>query len=289
MVFCLFVFVCIPHLLTQLSLSLSLPFWANQSNQSIKSINHNKCCDDPSQTFSELFDFAIQTSTTIGYGGYVPIGPFSNFLVFMLSFLTLIVNSVYAGLLFLQFVTPYSKLHFSDIITYSNLNGFPCLEFRVANADCINTRTINPLVDVEARLSFNYHINYIDDISGEQSHFGNTSYLRLLTDRRQNLNEGVWTLRHVVDESSPLFGIRFDEKPGTQIIWLRLYISAIQDISGQRIIQQTAYSIEDIMVGYRFVDQMKYDNVTKQLDCDYGKMNDIIPSPVWYPTKNPLT
>ena len=92
----------------------------------------------------------------IGYGGYVPEGKFSNFLVFMLSFLTLVLNSVYSGFLFLQFVTPYSKVTFSKVITLSNLNGFPCLQMRVGNPDW----KTNPLTDVEARLSFQYHVKY---------------------------------------------------------------------------------------------------------------------------------
>jgi len=34
----------------------------------------SKCCADPAMTFAQNFDFAIQTSTTIGYGGYWPRG-----------------------------------------------------------------------------------------------------------------------------------------------------------------------------------------------------------------------
>jgi hypothetical protein len=33
------------------------------------SIQDGRCCDDESLTYTQIFDFAIQTSTTIGYGG----------------------------------------------------------------------------------------------------------------------------------------------------------------------------------------------------------------------------
>ena len=33
------------------------------------SIQKGGCCDDPSLTYTQLFDFSIQTSMTIGYGG----------------------------------------------------------------------------------------------------------------------------------------------------------------------------------------------------------------------------
>lgn len=32
-------------------------------------IQEGKCCDDPSLSFAQVFDYAVQTSATIGYGG----------------------------------------------------------------------------------------------------------------------------------------------------------------------------------------------------------------------------
>lgn len=60
----------------------------------------NKCCDDDTFTFGEVFAFTIQTSTTIGYGSMSPIGRVPNFLVVMLSYLSTLMNTIFAGLLF---------------------------------------------------------------------------------------------------------------------------------------------------------------------------------------------
>ena len=117
--------------------------------------------------------------------------------------------------------------------------------------------------------------------------FGQTCILKLTSDRRHDLNEGAWTIRHVVDESSPLFGLRFDEPPGKQIVIFRLSVCGTQSISGRSVLKQTAYEIQDIMIGYKFQDQTTYDGAAKTLHCDYGKMNDIVPSSVWYLNPSP--
>lgn len=62
-------------------------------------ITEDKCCDDPDMTFAEIFDFSVQTSSTIGYGGYWPKGYFNNALVVLISVLSICQATVYAGLL----------------------------------------------------------------------------------------------------------------------------------------------------------------------------------------------
>lgn len=37
------------------------------------SIQEGRCCDNESLTFTQVFDFAVQTSATIGYGGKSPV------------------------------------------------------------------------------------------------------------------------------------------------------------------------------------------------------------------------
>lgn len=60
----------------------------------------DKCCDDPYMSFGEVFAFSIQTSTTIGYGSMSPTGLWSNFLVVCLSYGSILMNTLFAGLLF---------------------------------------------------------------------------------------------------------------------------------------------------------------------------------------------
>jgi inward rectifier potassium channel len=241
-------------------------------------IDDGRCCDDSSLGFSQVFDFTIQTSTTIGYGGYVPIGYYSNFLVVLLSFLSTLLNTMFAGLMFIKFVTPIAKIEFSDVLTLSNVNGLPCLQLRCGNCD----GHANPLNDVSARLTVTYVIIYHDE-KGSSHQLGHTSDLKLLNDHRHSLAE-PWTLRHVVDETSPLFGLDFSEYPGSSIIEFRVCVNAVQEITKTGISEQTGYKLEDLLIGHTFVDQMKWDWEAKTIHCDYAKMSETHPQAVWYPT-----
>eukprot|EP00550_Attheya_septentrionalis_P000339 CAMPEP_0198291190 /NCGR_PEP_ID=MMETSP1449-20131203/8802_1 /TAXON_ID=420275 /ORGANISM="Attheya septentrionalis, Strain CCMP2084" /LENGTH=392 /DNA_ID=CAMNT_0043989795 /DNA_START=148 /DNA_END=1323 /DNA_ORIENTATION=- len=245
------------------------------------SIEEGKCCGDANQSYTQIFDFAIQTSTTIGYGGYVPTGYFSNFLVVFLSFFTLILNTVFAGLLFLKFVSPSAKIEFSNVITMTNVNGIPCLEIRIGNAD----GSENKLLDASVRFTYEFFTNYVDE-KGEQQRFAQRSNLNLLANQRNELDEIIWTLRHVVDEQSPLFGLNFEEYPGSSIIAFRLMFNATQDVTGAQVTAQTKYELDHVMVGHRFKDQVNYDPAKRTLAFDYTNFSETVPHPVWYPASN---
>jgi inward rectifier potassium channel len=242
-------------------------------------IPDGKCCDDPEMTYSQVFDFSVQTLATIGYGGYWPRGMWANFLVVIQSCLGIMMSAIYTGLLFSQFQTPRAKLEFSDIMTMSNVNGMPCLQLRVGNADGDS----NPLIDAEANLRFWYRLDYEDEV-GQVQQVIHTEHVPLMSHRRDALTS-IWTLRHCIDEHSPLFGMRLDEWPGSAISEFRVSIRATQQITNQTVTVQTVYEPADVLVGYRFRDQIQYDKATQTLINDYAYTNDIIPQAVWYPAR----
>lgn len=241
-------------------------------------IEEENCCEDSTLSYAEVFDFTIQTSTTIGYGGYVPVGHYSNFLVVMLSYFATLLNTIFAGLYFVKFVTPTAKIIFSDVITLSNVNGLPCLQLRVGNADGYS----NLLTEATARLTYTYVINYQDE-HGTTKTMGHTEELKLLNDKQHQF-VGVWTLRHVVDETSPLFGLNFTEHPGNSIVEFRVMISTIQDSTKSSFSEQTGYLLEDLLIGHTFDEQSTWDMETRKIICDYSKMSSTHPKSVWYPS-----
>ena len=206
-----------------------------------------RCCGDPSFTFGNTFAFTIQTSTTIGYGSFSPSGMVSNFLVVVLSYTSTLINTIFAGLLFTKFVTPVINIQFSDVMTLCNVNGIPTLSFRIGNADGPDE---NPLTDINVRLTYSFRIPYMD-YKGTKQVYAQTDELRLLSSRRHGLKE-AWTLRHSVDESSPLFGLNFGEHPGNKIYVFTLSVDAVQELSKSTVNVQTEYTLEDILIGHRF-------------------------------------
>eukprot|EP00977_Amphora_coffeiformis_P009057 scaffold2050_cov167-Amphora_coffeaeformis.AAC.11 len=239
----------------------------------------DRCCGDSTMNFQQVFAFSIQTSTTIGYGSISPTstGTVANFLVLMLAYLAMLINTIFAGLLFTKFVTPVINIQFSDVMTLCNVNGVPCLSFRIGNAD----RDLNPLTDINVRLTYSYRIPY-NDHNGHEKFFQQTEELKLLSNRQHGLSE-VWTLRHVLDEASPLFGLHFEEHPANKIYVFTLSIDAVQDLTKSSVNLQTEYGLEDILIGHEFQSLVSFDKEAKVATFDYSKLSDTEPYPVWYP------
>ena len=238
-----------------------------------------RCCGDPDMSFSDVFAFTVHTSTTIGYGTLAPVGKVANFLVVMCSYTSTLLNTLLAGLLFTRFVTPIVNIQLSEVMTMCNVNGVPCLSVRMGNPDGY----ANQLTDINVRLTYSFRIPYTDH-KGVQKHFVQTEELRLLESRRHSLLE-VWTLRHVLDESSPLFGLNFEEHPANKIYVFTLSVDAVQNLTKSSVNIQTDYALEDILVGHSFQNQVTMDTESKVFTCDYSKMSDTEPYPVWYPAR----
>jgi inward rectifier potassium channel len=239
----------------------------------------NGCCGDPDMSFGDTFAFAVQTSGTVGYGVLSPVGKWSDFLVLLLTYSNVVQNAIFAGLLFTKYVTPIINIQISDVLTLCNVNGVPCLSFRIGNADGQE----NPLTDINVRLTYSYQIPYMDH-KGGQKFFRQTETLHLLSSRQQGLKE-VWTLRHVLDESSPLFGLNFEEHPANKIYVFTVSVDAVQEITKSTVNVQEEYGLEDVLIGHAFTNLMFFDEERKVNIWDYSKMSDIEPCPVWYPAK----
>ncbi len=237
------------------------------------------CCDDPDISFGQTFAFCIQTSTTIGYGLMSPSGTIPNLLVVFLSYGSTLMNTLFAGLLFTKFVTPVINIEFSDVMTICNVNGVPCLSFRIGNADGHE----NPLTDINVRLTYSYQIPYKDHKGGNR-YFRQTEELQLLSNRQHGLIE-AWTLRHVLDESSPLFGLNFEEHPANKISVFTLSVDAVQELTKCTVNVQTEYAVEDILIGHSFVHADSINDVDGGIASDYSRMSETEPYPVWYPAK----
>ena len=112
--------------------------------------------------------------------------------------------------------------------------------------------------------------------------FGQTEELKLLNDKLQVMKD-VWTLRHVLDESSPLFGLHLNQYPGSSIVEFRVSISAIQYNTRGAVSEQTSYEKEDVMIGHGFDDMATHIPETKTVINDYSNLSKTHPQPVWYP------
>jgi Inward rectifier potassium channel C-terminal domain len=178
------------------------------------------------------------------------------------------------------FVVAVVNIQFSEVMALCNVNGVPCLSIRLGAPD----GSLNPTTDVNVRLTYSYRIPYSDH-KGDKKFFQQTEELNLLSNRRHGLKE-IWTLRHVLDESSPLFGLNFQEHPGNKIHVFTLSIDAVQDLTKASVNVQAEYDLEDIMIGHTFQNLVEVDTTDPTVAVEnYEKISDTEPYPVWYPSK----
>src|SRR5207244_13433132 len=102
--------------------------------------------------------------------------------------------AVMTGLIFVRFSRPIARIVFSKSVVIAPLNGRPTLMLRIGNLRQRN------LVEAEFRIVFNR-----DEPLLEGGTFRYFYSLKLQFDRLPSFPAAL-TLRHVIDENSPLYG-----------------------------------------------------------------------------------
>ena len=157
--------------------------------------------------FLKAFFFSIHTSATIGYGSTVPVGLATNILVALESVVSLLGLAVVTGLVFARFSRPVADILFSQNAVMSWIGNHRAFEFRI-----INTRN-NQIIDLHVRLL----------VSRFETNASGTSvrrYYPLSLERESVVFFPLsWTIVHIIDKDSPLYGVTQDELCAT---WRRV-------------------------------------------------------------------
>jgi inward rectifier potassium channel len=142
----------------------------------------------------DAFFFSAQTFGTIGYGALSPSSNAANALVVVESVTSLVFTALATGLIFAKFSMPTARVMFTREATISTMDGLPTLSFRLGNLRS------NTILEAHVRVAI---------VRTEQTHEGKVFYrmvdLPLVRERIPSLARS-WTVLHVIDEKSPLFG-----------------------------------------------------------------------------------
>jgi inward rectifier potassium channel len=84
-----------------------------------------------------------------------------------------------------------------------------------------------------------------------------------------------WTIFHVIDETSPLYGMSADDLLAADAA-VALTVGGLDDISEQQLHARRSYSSDDIRWQQRYVDIMST-GPDGRLIIDYGKFHDVTP------------
>ncbi|CAH2600238.1 putative Inward rectifier potassium channel Kirbac3.1 [Rhodovastum atsumiense] len=146
-------------------------------------------------SLSDAFFFSVQTFATVGYGAMAPRTTYGHIVSAIEIFCGVLSIAVIAGLMFVRFSRPRSRLSFARNMVVGPVDGVTTLGARVLN------RRFNPIYQVEARM-----VLIIRDRDATGRSVWRIRDLPLL--REHSLVEMMsWTLVHVIDARSPLAGL----------------------------------------------------------------------------------
>lgn len=146
-------------------------------------------------SFKDAFFFSVQTMATIGYGAMYPHSDGAQVLVVIESMVGLVVTAIATGLVFVRFARVRGRVVFSKQVSIGVVDGKPHLQVRVGNGRS------NKIFDAQFRMMLIRTVKTV-----EQTTLYRTADLKLVRDHAPTLQR-AWNLMHLIDETSPLFGV----------------------------------------------------------------------------------
>ena len=167
-----------------------------------------------------------------------PQSDWADLLVTVESAVGLLFVAMATGVMLAKASRPRTSVLFSRTMVLNRRDGQPVLTFRVANA------LGNELADANISVTA-----LVDEVTAEGEHLRRLHDLALVRSRTP-LFVVSWTVMHVVDEQSPLFG-RIEEGTLGPIV---VTLTGHDGTYGQTNYARHVYGPGDLRVGHRFVD-----------------------------------
>ena len=165
------------------------------------------------------------------------------------------------GLIFVRFSRPTARIVFSKSVVIAPFNGQPTLMLRVANLRS------HSMVEAEFRIMFTRDEPLLED--GEM--FRCFHALKLHFDRLIVFPAAL-TLRHTIDESSPLYGETLESLEAGRAL-LMASVVGVETVIPAAVQSQQDYSWQDIRFGEHFVD-IYTDHGGGKLTVDYARIHE---------------
>ena len=216
-------------------------------------------------TFFDALSFSVQTLATIGYGAMYPTSTAATTLMIFESIVSLILTALATGLVFTKFARPTTRVAFSRYAVVTQHEGNRTLVFRAGN------RRSNIIVEATIHV-----VAVFTTTTAEGKTFYKAVDLPMVRDRQVGMTRG-WTLMHVIDAASPLYGADTDKLKQLE---LELYIAltGIDDVSMQTVHAVHKYTDDQIRIDHHFEDTLHaLDN--GEFVVDMTKFDAVVPDP----------
>ncbi|MCB9739686.1 MAG: ATP-sensitive inward rectifier potassium channel 10 [Deltaproteobacteria bacterium] len=194
-------------------------------------------------SFFDAFHFSVQTMATIGYGVMSPKTPWAHTVVAVEALCGLLGLSVATSLSFAKLARPTANIEFSRVAVVGRRDGTPTLMFRAANGRG------NDVLEASVRVSL---------LRTERTAEGETMrrmhQLQLIRDSSPIFLLS-WTIMHVIDQSSPLWGVDAEAFAADEMM-LIVTMTGLDGTYAQTVHARTAFHHDELRWGHQLVDVM---------------------------------
>lgn len=213
-------------------------------------------------SYSDRFFFSVETLATVGYGHAYPATLYGHCVATLEILVGLFGLAVLTGLIFVRFSRPTARIRFSNVAVIAPFNGNPTLMVRLANL------RHHAMVEAQFRLLY-----MRDELTKEGEDVRRFYPLQLQFNHLISFPAAL-TLRHEIDQTSPLFGLTPDDLKLTDSRML-VSIVCIDPVIQAPVQTQTEYVHEQIAWNQRFAEIYTEDAVGRYT-VDYSKFDETV-------------
>ena len=225
-------------------------------------IGHQPISNVPGGAYIDYLYFSIETLSTAGYGDMHPQTHYGHFIATVELFTGIFSMSLMTGLIFARFSRPNARLLFADNPVISSHEGEPTLMIRLAN------ERHNIISNATARL---WLFKSVVSMEGQSVR----RFYELPLARNESPALALsWTLYHILDEQSPLYGLKADDLE-TSNASLVVVVSGYDVVAAQTVHARRSYDHPDIRFGHRYADILGTAE-DGRLRVDYGRFHETV-------------
>ncbi len=223
-----------------------------------------KCIAEMSAgSFVDAFFFSVETLSTVGYGHWYPETRYAHVVSAIEIVSGMFWMAMITGLIFVRFSRPIARIVFSDSLVVAPFDGKPTLMLRVANL------RHQSLVEAEFRIMLLRDETTVEGESVRRFHMLKLTFDRLI------MFPVALTLRHIVDEQSPLYGATLESMQRSDSRFMASIV-CVDAVIPAPLQKQRDYTWRDVRFGHRFV-EIYADLEDGRLAVDYGRLHETEP------------
>ena len=224
-------------------------------------------CISGMSSFADAFFFSVETFATVGYGHFYPDDLYGHIVSTVEIMVGMFGMAVITGLIFIRFSRPTARILFSRRMVISNFDGQPALMLRVGNL------RHQAMAEAEFRVMF-----IRNEWVKEQEEMRRFYMLKLQFDRLITFPVAL-TIRHIIDENSPLYGMNMEELQKCDAR-ITASIVCIDTVIPAAVQSSYHYTWKDLHFDHRFV-EIYTDLDDHKIAVDYGLLHEVEPVPIY--------